>query len=101
MILESVLTMHVVTPRALSLRSTRMMTSYSAILIVHLSDLSAKLRRVTYLYLVLDGVLMTVVAPVPRIAPCVVTMDSPKCLYVVIVGGRRPCPIDYEVDDDL
>jgi hypothetical protein len=49
--LESVLTMHVVTPRVHSLRSPRMMASYSAILFVHLSDSSAKRRRATYLYL--------------------------------------------------
>jgi hypothetical protein len=50
-ILELVLTMHVVTPRALSLRSPRMTASYSVILSVHLSDLSAKLRCAAYPYL--------------------------------------------------
>jgi hypothetical protein len=39
-ILESVLTMHVVTPRARSLWSPRIPASYSAILFVHLSDSS-------------------------------------------------------------
>jgi hypothetical protein len=48
-ILESILTIHVATPRACSLRSPRMTTSYSAILFVHLSDSSAKLRCAVYL----------------------------------------------------
>jgi hypothetical protein len=50
-ILESVLTMHVVTPRSRSLWSLRMMASYSAILFVHLSYSSVKRRRVACLYL--------------------------------------------------
>jgi hypothetical protein len=49
--LESVLIMHVVTPSAHNLQSPRMMASYSAILLVHLSDSKAKLRRAAYLYL--------------------------------------------------
>jgi hypothetical protein len=48
MTLESILTMHVVTPSARSLRSPRMTASYSAILLVHLSDSKAKLRRAAY-----------------------------------------------------
>jgi hypothetical protein len=50
-ILESVFTIHVATPRALSFRSPRMTTSYSSMLFMHLSDSSAKLRRAAYLYL--------------------------------------------------
>jgi hypothetical protein len=57
--------MHVVTPRAHSLRSPRMTASYSAMLFVHLSDSSAKLRHATYLYLTPAGDVMIVAAPVP------------------------------------
>jgi hypothetical protein len=49
-ILELVLTMQVVTLRALSLWSPRMTASYSAILFVHLSNSSAKLRHAAYQY---------------------------------------------------
>jgi hypothetical protein len=78
-ILESVLTMHIFTLRALSLQSPRMTTSYSAILFVHLSDSSVKLRR---------GV--PVLGPrwcrddcccaCPHMAPCTFTVDSPNYL---------------------
>jgi hypothetical protein len=64
-ILESILTMHVVTPRARSLRSLRMTTSYSTILFMHLSDSSAKRRRATYLYLRPVGDVIIVAAPAP------------------------------------
>jgi hypothetical protein len=47
--LESVLIMHVVTPSARNLQSPRMTASYSAILLVHLSDSKARLRHATYL----------------------------------------------------
>jgi hypothetical protein len=57
--------MHVVTLRARSLRSPRMTASYSAMLFVHLSDSSAKLRRATYLYLTLVGDVMIAAAPAP------------------------------------
>jgi hypothetical protein len=63
--LESVLTMHVVTPSARSLRRPRMTASYSAILLVHLLDSKAKLRRVTCLYLTPVGVVIIVAAPAP------------------------------------
>jgi hypothetical protein len=65
MTLESVLIMQVVTLRARSLRSPRMMASYSAMLLVHLSDSRAKLRRATYLYLTSAGDVMIAVAPAP------------------------------------
>jgi hypothetical protein len=65
MTLESVLMMHVATPRAHSLRSPRMTASYSAMLFVHLSDCSAKLRRVAYLYLTSAGDVMIAAAPAP------------------------------------
>jgi hypothetical protein len=57
--------MHVVTPSARNLRSPRMMASYSAILLVHLLDSRAKLRRVTYLYLTPVGDVMIAAAPAP------------------------------------
>jgi hypothetical protein len=57
-ILESVLTIHVVTPRALSFQSPRMTASYSVVLLVHLSDLSVNLRCATYLYLIPEGDVM-------------------------------------------
>jgi hypothetical protein len=49
-ILESVLTIHVATPRALSFQSPRMTASYSTILFVHLFDSSAKIRCATYIF---------------------------------------------------
>jgi hypothetical protein len=64
-ILESVLTIHVVTPRARSLRSPRMTTSNSAILFVHLSDSSAKLRHAAYMYLRPMGDVIIAAAPAP------------------------------------
>jgi hypothetical protein len=63
--LESVLTMHVVTPSARNLRSPRMTTSYYAMLLVHLSDSKAKLRRAAYLYLTPAGDIMIAAAPAP------------------------------------
>jgi hypothetical protein len=42
-----------------------MTASYSAILLVHLSDSKAKLRRATYLYLTPVGDVMIVAAPAP------------------------------------
>jgi hypothetical protein len=64
-ILELVLTMHVVTPRACNLWSPRMTASYSAILFMHLSDSSAKRRHAAYLYLRLVGDVIIAAAPVP------------------------------------
>jgi hypothetical protein len=61
--LESVLIMQVVTPSALSLRRPRMTPSYSAILLVHLSDSRAKLRRAAYLCLTPAGEVMTAATP--------------------------------------
>lgn len=57
-ILESILTMHVLTPWALNLRRPRIIASYSAMLFVHQSVSREKLRRAAYLYLVLDGVMI-------------------------------------------
>jgi hypothetical protein len=42
-----------------------MMASYSTILLVHLSDSRAKLRRTAYLYLTLAGDVTIAVAPAP------------------------------------
>jgi hypothetical protein len=42
-----------------------MTTSYSAMLLVHLSDSRAKLRRAAYLYLTLAGDVIIVAAPAP------------------------------------
>jgi hypothetical protein len=55
----------VVTPSALSLRRLRMTASYSAILLVHLSDSKAKLRHAAYLCLTPVGEVMTAAAPAP------------------------------------
>jgi hypothetical protein len=63
--MESVLTMHVVTLRARSLRRPKIIASYSAMLFVHLSESSAKRRRATYLCLSPVGDVMITVAPVP------------------------------------
>jgi hypothetical protein len=63
--LESVLTMQVVTPSALSLRRPRMMASYSAMLFMHLSDSKAKLRRAAYLCLMPVGDVIIAAAPTP------------------------------------
>jgi hypothetical protein len=69
--LESVLTVHVVTSSARSLRRPRMTASYSATLLVHLSDSKAKLRRAAYLYLtpVGDVIIADVPAPAWHHAP--------------------------------
>jgi hypothetical protein len=64
-ILESVFTMQVFTPKALSFQSPRMTALYSAILFVHLFDSSAKLRRATYLYFAPDGAVMIAMVPAP------------------------------------
>jgi hypothetical protein len=63
--LESVLIMQVVTPSARNLRSPKMTASYSAMLLVHLSDSKAKLRRVVYLYLMPVGEVIFAAAPAP------------------------------------
>jgi hypothetical protein len=57
--------MQVVTPSALSLQRPRITTSYSAILLVHLSDSKAMLRRAAYLCLTPVGEVMTASAPAP------------------------------------
>jgi hypothetical protein len=57
--------MPVVTPSAFSLRRPRMTASYSAMLLVHLSDSRAKLRRAAYLCLTPVGEVIIVVAPAP------------------------------------
>jgi hypothetical protein len=63
--LESVLTMHVVNPRARSLRRPKITASYSAMLFVHLCESSAKQRRAAYLCLSPLGDVMIAAAPVP------------------------------------
>jgi hypothetical protein len=65
MTLESILLMQVVTLRAYSLRSPKMTASYSAMLLVHLSDSRAKLRRAAYLYLMPVGDVMIAAALAP------------------------------------
>jgi hypothetical protein len=44
-----------------------MTASYSAILLVHLSDSKAKLRRAAYLYLTPMGDVIIIVAPAPAL----------------------------------
>jgi hypothetical protein len=63
--LESVLTMHVVNPRARSLRRPKMTASYLAMLFVHLCESSTKQRRATYLCLIPVCDVMIVAASVP------------------------------------
>jgi hypothetical protein len=63
--LEYVVIMQVVTLSARNLRSPKMMASYSAMLLVHLSDSKAKLRQATYLYLMPVGEVMIAAAPAP------------------------------------
>jgi hypothetical protein len=58
--------MQVLTPSALSLRRLSMAASYYAILLVHLSDSKAKLRRAAYLCLTPMGEVMTAAAPTPH-----------------------------------
>jgi hypothetical protein len=57
--------MHVVTPRARNFRSPRMTASYSAMLLVHLSDSKAKMRRDAYLYLMPAGDVIIAATPAP------------------------------------
>jgi hypothetical protein len=57
--------MHVVTTRARSLQSPRMTASYSAMLLVHLSDSRAKLRRAMYLYVMPAADVIIAVVPAP------------------------------------
>jgi hypothetical protein len=64
--LESILTMQVVMPSALSLRRPRMIASYSAMLLVHLSDSKAKLRRAAYLCLTPVGDMIIAATPAPH-----------------------------------
>jgi hypothetical protein len=47
------------------LRRPRMTASYSAMLLVHLSDSKAKLRRAAYLCLIPVGEVMTAAVPAP------------------------------------
>jgi hypothetical protein len=63
--LESVLTMHVVTLRARSLRRPKVSASYSVMLFVHLSESSEKQRCAEYLCLSPTGDVMIAAAPVP------------------------------------
>jgi hypothetical protein len=52
-------------PSARNLRSPKMTASYSTMLLVHLLDSKAKLRRAAYLYLTPMGEVMIVAAPAP------------------------------------
>lgn len=63
--LESVLTMHVLMPSALSLRSPSMTTSYFVMLLVHLSVSRAKLRWAAYMYLAPHGAIIIAVVSAP------------------------------------
>jgi hypothetical protein len=88
--LESVLIMHVVTPRAHNLRSPRMKASYYAMLLVYLSDSKAKLRRAAYLYLMPTG--------------DVIIAAAPATTWHHARGFLWPCwscPVDNEVCQDL
>jgi hypothetical protein len=108
--LESVLTMHVVTPSARSLRRPRMTASYSAILLVHLSDSKAKLRHAAYLYLTPVGDVIIATAPAPawhhaplqwmvhtfsgdssccHVGPVQSTMKSAKTSDLIVVLGLK------------
>jgi hypothetical protein len=108
--LESVLIMHVVTPRAHNLRSPRMTASYSAMLLVHLSNSKAKLRRIAYLYLTLVSDVIIAAAPAPawhhapsqwmvqtffedsscgRIGPVQSTMKSARTYDFIVVLGSK------------
>jgi hypothetical protein len=71
--LESVLIMQVVTPSARSLRRPRMTTSYSATLLVHLSDSKARLRRAAYLCLTPVGDVVTAAS-----SCCVIGLSSQR-----------------------
>jgi hypothetical protein len=82
---ESVQTMHVVTPSAHNLRSPRMTASYSAILLVHLSDSKAKLRRAAYLYLTPAGDVMIAAVPAPA------WHHTPSQWMVQTFSGDSPC----------
>jgi hypothetical protein len=108
--LESVLTMQVVTPSALSLRRPRMTASYSAMLLVHLPDSRAKLRRAAYLCLTPVGDVIIAAAPAPawhhapsqwmvhtfsegssgcRVSPVQSTMKSARtCDLIVVLGSK-------------
>jgi hypothetical protein len=86
-ILELVLTMHVVIPRALSFRSPRMTSSYSTMLFVHLSDSNAKLRRVAYLYLTPEGDVMIAAAPSPT---CTMHHRSRRSKLFLCFASFRP-----------
>jgi hypothetical protein len=78
-----------------------MIALYNAMLFVHLSDASAKLRRTTYLYLAPDGAVMTTAAPAFAWHHAPSQVDGPNCLCALVVGSQRPCPVDYEVGEDL
>jgi hypothetical protein len=108
--LEFVLTMQVVTPSALSLRRPRMTASYSAMLLVHLSDSKAKLRRAAYLCLTPVGDVIIAAAPAPawhhaplqwmvhtfsggssccRVGPVQSTMKSARtCDLIAVLGSK-------------
>jgi hypothetical protein len=96
--------MHVVTQRALSFRSPRMISSYSVMLFVHLSDSSAKLRCVSYLYLAPDGVVMTAAAPAHqmlgpptrgRVGPNTQVGEELRCTTncSILLCVSRPCTV--------
>jgi hypothetical protein len=87
-----------------------MTDSYSAILLVHLSDSKAKLRRAAYLYLTSVGDVIIVMAPAPtwhhapsqwmvhtfsgdssccRVGPVHSTMKSTRTCDLIIVLGSK------------
>jgi hypothetical protein len=102
--------MQVVTPSVLSLRRPRMTASYSAMLLVHLSDSRAKLRRAAYLCLTPVGDVIIAAAPAPawhhassqwmvhtffegssccRVGPVQSTMKSARtCDLIAVLGSK-------------
>jgi hypothetical protein len=85
--LESVLIMQVVTPSAHNSWSPKMTASYSAMLLVHLSDSKAKLRQATYLYLTPVGEVMIAAVPAPTWRLSIFSLGS--LLAVVLVPSSQ------------
>jgi hypothetical protein len=75
-----------------------MMALYSTILVVHLSNSSAKRRLAAYLYLSHVG---DVIIAGTRLTPHTVVVDGPNSLRAKLPWLQRPCPIYYEVCQDL
>jgi hypothetical protein len=66
-----------------------MTTSYSAILLVHLSDSKAKLRRDAYLCLTPMGDVMTAATPAPVTPQVLPWLEPTLVLRTVIICGRN------------